>query len=100
MILYHCCTNLGNPVFTLGSLRERQLNEMLLSEKRMELINTPPQQFCQFQCRNHKNNLILSRLMCMSENSVDMLITEKLQKQTPLHFEFYSEINDAEECTR
>lgn len=88
MNLYFCCSHIGNPLFSLGSLRQESLKSLLFSEKRKLLIENPCFRFCQMQCRNHKLNKILYKLKNMKIDELKELMDEKEKGELPQHYEF------------
>lgn len=88
MQLYFCCAHIGNPLYSLGSLRQSRPEELLFSARRRELIDHPCFSHCQSQCRNHKLNTILHRLTQLSPKERQALLEEKSRTPIPLHYEF------------
>lgn len=88
MLVYFCCANIGNPVFSLGSLEADSLSRILKSEKRKEIIEHPERDFCQMQCRNHKINKILWELQQMPREQANMEIQWRQNGARPVHCEF------------
>ncbi|RMD67619.1 radical SAM protein [Candidatus Pacearchaeota archaeon] len=86
--VYFCCTHIGDEAFCLGDLREASLEQILLGEKRRELIEQVEHSHCQNQCRNHILNKVITSLREMEEESVREMIAIKSSQPKPLHWEF------------
>ena len=88
MNLYFCCAHLGNPHYSLGSIRENELEQLLFSERRRQLIMEPCFADCQIQCRNHVLNNIMNDLVDMDAQEFSDLLKQKLIAERPQHCEF------------
>lgn len=83
--VYFCCTHLGDVNFNLGCLTELTFEDILMGERRAEIIKGCDKSGCQMQCRNHKINKLITSI---NANQIDELLELHSKEEPPLHWQF------------
>jgi MoaA/NifB/PqqE/SkfB family radical SAM enzyme len=86
--VYFCCSQIGNKNFVIGNLNESSLKDILLSEKRKEIIMNCDFSECQYVCRNHEINKIISKLEVLKKSDIVKQIKKVQKKEIPTHVNF------------
>jgi len=86
--VYFCCTHIGNERYLLGDLAYNSLIDILLSHSRKDIISNCDHIGCQYQCRNHNINKILSQLKNETATQIYDTYSKINLKSRPLHWEF------------
>jgi GTP 3',8-cyclase len=86
--LYLCCTEFGNPSYSIGNLNIHSLEELLISDKRKQLIQGINHNECLSQCRNNQLNKLFTNLHMMDVDTREDLFASIRSQQPPLHYEF------------